>query len=284
MVTVPYSDVAWCTAGGTFTFTGSFPSSVMMNLPGCTNNPIEVELPGGGGAFTVTGIVDETDPTCRVCFCVTGCGGPVVGATVSVSGGPSGITRINGCVVLDVGSAGTYTVTVTAPGFNDYSQSLDLQCGVQTKISLTPASGYLCCAELTGCPIPSTDLFLSDSILITTAVSVPYDPVTNTWHYTKNVPFFQCSNCVPASGNIDITWTLDCAGKMTVSTTANPGLQECLNPLGTAKLSVPGTLLSSSCPPTFLLHYTIRPIGPFGNGLGQVYGCHATSADIIWSS
>jgi hypothetical protein len=71
----------------------------------------------------------------------------VAGATVSISGGASGTTEAFGIVILDVGTAGTYTVGVTyspAPRFDSFSQSMTVTCGQSVTIPLVTASGYHC--------------------------------------------------------------------------------------------------------------------------------------------
>jgi hypothetical protein len=100
----------------------------------------------GNTQLVITG--PETPPACPVCFHVTGCNGsPVAGATVSISGGASGTTEACGLVILDVGTAGTYTVGVTyspAPRFDSFSQSMTVTCGQSVTIPLVTASGYHC--------------------------------------------------------------------------------------------------------------------------------------------
>jgi hypothetical protein len=74
----------------------------------------------------------------KICvFCITT---PISGASVMVLSGvttiASGTTGANGCVTLNIGSAGTYTVNVTAAGYNNYSASQNLTCGGETDINL----------------------------------------------------------------------------------------------------------------------------------------------------
>jgi hypothetical protein len=88
---------------------------------------------------TVAG-TPPTPPRCRVCFSVTGCG-PVAGVTVTVSGGPgsggSGTTNSVGFVAIDIGSQGTYTVSVPAASYYDaFSKSMALECGKGYAINL----------------------------------------------------------------------------------------------------------------------------------------------------
>ena len=76
---------------------------------------------------------------CPVCITVLGCGGsPLVGATVSITGGPSGTTGADGVAILDAGAAGIYTITVSYPGYTTSFDSYTVVCGHGLIITLTP--------------------------------------------------------------------------------------------------------------------------------------------------
>ncbi len=105
-------------------------------------------------------------PVCNTTICVKGnCGGssPVLaGATVTIKSGGvtivSGTTDGTGCVTLNIGTAGSYTVVISFPGYTTNTSTHTLSCGGTTTISLTAVdTGYHCscdhnCAE----PVPDT--------------------------------------------------------------------------------------------------------------------------------
>ncbi len=85
-------------------------------------------------AYTVGGRwVGEKKGGCAVKFDVKCDTTAIPGATVTITSGglaiATGATNSSGQITLDLGSAGTYTVTVTATGFGTYSQSSALTCG-----------------------------------------------------------------------------------------------------------------------------------------------------------
>jgi hypothetical protein len=77
---------------------------------------------------------------CDVTFCVYNCGVAESGATVTVKSGSttiaSGTTSSEGCVSLNIGSAGTYTVTATKSSLN-YSGTRTLACDGEYYIDFT---------------------------------------------------------------------------------------------------------------------------------------------------
>jgi hypothetical protein len=99
--------------------------------------------------------------TCNATFTVQGCGSaPISGATVTANG-VSGTTDGSGNVTLNVGSAGTYTVTVTGVSarFASFSQSIAVTCSSTHVLSLSAASGFVCTIP---CALPiSTTLNLT---------------------------------------------------------------------------------------------------------------------------
>jgi hypothetical protein len=107
-----------------------------------------------------------TSATCNTTICVTGCGTVNPGATVQVKSGAtviaSGTTDSAGCVTLNVGTAGTYTVVVSAARFNTNTASRALTCGGTVTISLTIASGFHCLSAC--CPgLPDT-VYVTDGL------------------------------------------------------------------------------------------------------------------------
>lgn len=104
----------------------------------------------GGSTGTGCGCCGSPPPpVCNTTICPIDCNGnPINGAAVAIlSGGTtvaSGTTSGDGCVTLNIGTAGTYTVDVSASGYNSFSSSETLSCAGTTTISMTLASGYTC--------------------------------------------------------------------------------------------------------------------------------------------
>lgn len=105
------------------------------------------------GQFSLGGLgncANGTNPCCNssgcsTTICVTGCpsGSPLGGATVEIQSGgktiASGTTvSPGGCIGLAIPAAGSYTVVVSATGYNGYTGTLDLQCNGTTTIALQP--------------------------------------------------------------------------------------------------------------------------------------------------
>ncbi len=80
----------------------------------------------------------------------------------------TGTTDANGLIILDAGTAGSYTVTATETSgrFASFSQLMTLACGQSVNVPMTAASGYECVTLLAGClyPVPDT-LTLTDSVI-----------------------------------------------------------------------------------------------------------------------
>jgi hypothetical protein len=102
----------------------------------------------------------------------------IIGATVSASpGGASTTTDVNGNYSLGV-SAGSYTVTASAPTYNSASQSVSVKAGQQLPLNfkLTSITAY---GSLTGtvtdavthAPIVGATVTLSDGMIRTTDLS-----------------------------------------------------------------------------------------------------------------
>lgn len=70
-------------------------------------------------------------------------GNPISGATVSVPGGPSATTDVNGLYALSGLAAGTYSVTAAATGYNSSTQPATVGTAASTSLnfSLTSSSG-----------------------------------------------------------------------------------------------------------------------------------------------
>jgi hypothetical protein len=102
--------------------------------------------------------------TCNATFIVSGCSSlPQAGVTVSCNGA-SGTTNSSGQVTLNVGSAGTYTTTVTGMSsrFAAFSQSISIACASTHNLTLTAATGFVCPGF--GCLLPvATTLDLTTS-------------------------------------------------------------------------------------------------------------------------
>ena len=69
-------------------------------------------------------------------------GDPVSGATVSLSGGPSTTTAANGTYTLSDVDAGSFSMSVAASGYDDWSGSVSITAGQTTtkNVALTPES------------------------------------------------------------------------------------------------------------------------------------------------
>jgi hypothetical protein len=94
---------------------------------------------------------------CIVTFNVHGCAGlPLQGALVAISGGNSGTTDSAGNVNLDVGAAGTYSVTVSKTRFTSQTVSRTVTCGgLAITVTLIPTSSYHCLTSSCADPLPN---------------------------------------------------------------------------------------------------------------------------------
>jgi hypothetical protein len=106
-------------------------------------------------------------PTCTTTICVVACGVAIPGATVSIAGGSTGTTGATGCVSLTIPASGTFSVTVTIPGFPANTSTQTLSCVGTTTINLgSPPTGGVCCGATTSspcncAPYPET-IFITD--------------------------------------------------------------------------------------------------------------------------
>lgn len=84
---------------------------------------------------------------CSVTFTIRLCSAIVSGATVAIKSGAttiaSGTTSALGLVTLDIGSAGTYTVTVSKTGIGTANQTMDLACGLPYTFDYGPSGSAL---------------------------------------------------------------------------------------------------------------------------------------------
>ena len=99
------------------------------------------------------------------CCCGGGCeatvvavdcsGNPIVGAsvTIDVPGGPySGTTTTGGCTSpIDIGTAGTYTTTVSATGYQTYTGPLTYPCPANLTVTLLATGATPCQITVYGC-------------------------------------------------------------------------------------------------------------------------------------
>jgi hypothetical protein len=177
----------------------------------------------GSLTYTVTG-PNIAFGSCPVCFKVVGCGARALsGATVTVMNGmttvATGTTTTCGDLVLDVGTAGTYQVSVTEPSnrFAVFSESRNLKCGeAQPSLQLVPAAGYHCSCLGTAYPLPNT-IHLSSSIgggaLVWTAVSPGCPNTFPTWYGGTGALTFGPGNgygCPPMT--VNGVWTFGFLG------------------------------------------------------------------------
>lgn len=93
-------------------------------------------------------ITDPNPPShpysnCCATLCLNWACGGISGATVTILKNgetiATGITSDTGCVVLDIGTSGIYTIVVTADDFQDYSGQINLKCCETTSITIVPS-------------------------------------------------------------------------------------------------------------------------------------------------
>ncbi len=203
------------------------------------------------------------------CNCATvqvnGCAGKAMeGATVNVyasDGGTllfSGTTNSDGQVATGV-DPGTYWVTITGISYRweSYAQSIALGSGI-TVITLSPASGYACCAL---CALPlSTTLSCSDSSF--GGCTLTYNSGSGEWVGSITATSRGCNDCAEnavtlnyflrctSGGEIGLTWLSEypsfCPGNIYGFTGANFGV-------GISSLSCPESFSASgsATPVTF---------------------------------
>jgi hypothetical protein len=165
---------------------------------------------------TVTGCCCGTICKCLTTICVQGCGGGTIpGAVVTVYSGSTFVatcttSNITGCCTLCIGTAGTYTVTVTAQGYTSYSGSQSLACGGSITITLSPTGIEPPCYtfQIAGC-CGNSSWGSNGPVLTVNGGIVTVSPNGNaTWcspgpgSYSWSVT---ACNMMSASGTIDVT-------------------------------------------------------------------------------
>lgn len=117
-------------------------------------------------------------PTCTVTICAVDCAAnPIPGAAVTVqtgSGPVSGITSTpTGCVSLDIGSAASDDVEVSASGYETFEQVMSLLCSHTYTIPLISTSTGCAQINIQGCN--TGNLIDGFAIMVIGGVSYPTD-------------------------------------------------------------------------------------------------------------
>lgn len=198
--------------------------TVTANGPSCTNYSASMSL-ACGGSYTI-------ECCCSVIICVTGCpaGSEIVGATVEIKQGSTTpvtcVTADNGggqaCCGITIGTAGTYTVVVSATGYKTYTGTLTLTCGQTITIALQPSTApasivltvYGCCP---GGVLPGATVSLSDGqsgVTNTSGVVSFWEGAAGTYTYTVSKSRFATytgsvtlSGCQTSSTAVTVTMT-----------------------------------------------------------------------------
>jgi hypothetical protein len=167
----------------------------------------------GNTQFVITATPDPATMACPVCVRVRGCKGAVLAnVSVSIDGGPAATTNSGGIAIVDAGSAGPHTITVTDPDglFNVYSGDVDVTCGVGlSDITLTPISGYHCSCMPTALPYPDTLNFSSGStgaLTLTWAASSPLGTGVPMWYSDQFDYHLGCGSCDPVTVSAFVAW------------------------------------------------------------------------------
>ena len=213
---------------------------------------------------------------CSTTICVSLCSCSAAntggGVTVTIKSGSTvvatGVTASNGCVVLDIGSAGTYTVINSIPGYPDITHaSQALTCGGTKTYSESGLTNSQCC---NCCPISKFNLNLTDSlgtysltwsstqggICAAPSGSVPgwcpgalTAPVGSAWHVTLGPPVGTCLASVSLLAQY--TYMMECIGGNSIKVTrvwlytcCSAGFQS-VCPTGTPNYKDPGSTGSS---------------------------------------
>jgi len=200
----------------------------------CTSNGGSLLPNGPSNPYTVTD-PDPPDPDvphCCVTICVNGPCGPIPDATVTVSSGmttvATGTTNANGCILLDIGTAGTYTVTVSATGYTTVTGSHSLACCGSLAVTLALSSGIpvICCGA---CGMNST-IYLTDT---NGTWAATYNVAQSAWiacyavSVGEMVPGVSkpggvfCTPEATQSGNIPVLYLVQCS---TATGTTSPSL------------------------------------------------------------
>jgi hypothetical protein len=171
-----------------------------------------------GGTQTV--LLQKLTTSATVLFTIYGCcsKGQVInglqGATITLSDGQTCTTDVNGQCSFWIGKAGTYSYTVTASRFQDYSSTFTItaNCTTTTQsivVGLLNQAGYACGPEsydktASFYPIPTT-LHLTDSVY--GGCVLTYDAANLRWAGTlANASFVSRCGC-PAQ-TFDINYNL----------------------------------------------------------------------------
>lgn len=164
---------------------------------------------------------------CAVTVCAVDCSGnPIVGATVSIGapGGPyTGTTApTTGCAALiSIGTAGTYTTTVSATGYQTFTGSITYVCGGTTTVTLLASSATPCQITVygcNGCLLTGATVTVDGQTYTTTAGVASFTlPGPGSYPYTVNATRF-----ATYSGTFTVTSV--CSGcSTTVTLTAATG-------------------------------------------------------------
>jgi hypothetical protein len=113
----------------------------------------------GDTQFTITG-PNTSFGVCPICIFIP-CG---AGATVTIADGmttiATGTPDSLGNLILDIGSPGTYTITVSLTNYVTYTSTRAFVCGQGLSINLTPLPGFVyACGSAPACCLLTTDPF-----------------------------------------------------------------------------------------------------------------------------
>jgi hypothetical protein len=168
---------------------------------------------------------------CAVDVCVVDCSGnSISGASVSISapGGPYTGTTVLGCTgYISIGTAGTYTTTVSkAGGYQTYTGSITYTCGGTTTVTLLATGATPCQITVygcNGCLLTGATVTVDGETYTTTAGVASFTlPGPGSYPYTVNATRFAtysgtftvtsvCSGCsttvtlTPATGYVCAT-------------------------------------------------------------------------------
>lgn len=193
------------TAPATLTLAAStcIPFSITFNV---TNAGCPSVFGAGNTQFVVTG-PNTSFGTCPVCFNVTSCGGPLPGATVTVLSGltaiVSGTTDSTGNAILDIGTTGTYTVTVSGTDITTVTQTSSLSCGQSLAISvpifLEPALTLPGCCWF--CPGNTPETLTVTALGLTWALTLNWNGVTGCcrWYGETTYNWVGDGTCAPVA-------------------------------------------------------------------------------------
>ncbi len=150
---------------------------------------------------------------CNTTICAVYCGVNVAGVTVTVKTGggatvATGTTASNGCVVLNIGTAGTYNVTIALTGFTTRTVSKALTCGGMTAVGfLTNTVLSLTDSDRT---ITLTNTGIGLAIWRGCYVLSTNPPATTAAGTGGGADDCDCPSAGFGAGNCDIRYSLDC--------------------------------------------------------------------------